>query len=435
MSDPARPRVLIVGAGFIGLYSALRLEQVLAPDEAEIVLVAPDNFMTYKPLLPEVASGSLEPRHGVVPLRSALTRTHVRTGHLTGLDHRRRSARIQPYEGDERELRYDHVVLGLGAMTKVLPVPGLAEHAVGFSTLTEAIALRDHVLERMEAAAASDDPAVRRRALTFVFVGGGYSGVEAMAELESMTRDAAAQFDHVSREDMRWLLVEASDRILPTVSEAQGRYAAELLRDRGIDIRFETTLDEASDGRFALSDGEVVEADTLVWMAGVTANPLVAELGLPVTDDGRLDVDPSLRLRGVDGAWSAGDCAAVPSPDGDSYPPTAQHALREASTLADNLAAVLRGQEVRAFRYSSRGEMVTLGRYEGVGEVAGRQLRGLLPWLARRLYYGSIIPTVDRKARVFGDWLVGLPFRRDVVQLTSARSPREPLEEAVGEQT
>ena len=430
MSDSARPRVLIVGGGYVGLYTALRLEKTLRPDEAELVLVTPENYMTYQPLLPEVASGSLEPRHGVVPLRKALRRTRLRTGHLVGLDHPARTARVQPYEGDVREIGYDHVVIGLGSMTRMLPVPGLAEHAVGFNTLAEAIGLRDQVLSRMEAAAATDDPDVKRRALTFVFVGGGYAGVEALAELESMARDAARQFDAIERSDMRWLLVEATDRILPTIPEAQSRYAADILAGRGIDIRYSTTLDEAEDGRFTLSDGEVVEAETLVWMAGVTANRLVTELGLPLTDDDRLDVDPYLRLRDTAGAWAAGDCAAVPSPDGGTYPPTAQHAVREGRRLGDNLAATLRGQPLSPFRYESKGELVTLGRHEAAGEVAGRQIRGLLPWLARRVYYGSMIPTANRKVRVFGDWLVGLPFGRDVVQLSSTRHPEEPLDEA-----
>jgi NADH:ubiquinone reductase (H+-translocating) len=393
-------------------------------------MVSPENFMVYQPLLPEVASGSLEPRHVVVPLRKALKRTRLVTGRVTGLDHERRAATVQPWEGEAYDLGYDHVVVGLGSEARVLPVPGLAESAIGFSTVTEAVHLRNRVLARMEAAAATRDPAARRRALTFVFVGGGYTGVEALGELEDMARAAAPTFPTLTPDDLRWVLVEATDRILPTVSEPLADFATAALRRRGIEIRLSTTLDEVAGDVLTLSDGSRIEADTLVWVAGVVPNQLVAELGL-ATDEGRLDVDEYLRVRGAEGAWAAGDCASVPDlVEGGTCPPTAQFAERQARHLAANLAATVQGRPTEAFRHRAAGEMVTIGRYKGVAEVRGRTLAGVVPWLMRRAYYAARIPTWERKLRVSIDWLVSMAFRRDVVSLGSQEHPRAPFERA-----
>ena len=426
-STPAR--ILIAGGGYLGLYTALRLEDRLEHGEATVTLVNPHNFMLYQPLLPEVASGTIEPRHAVVPLRKALRRTRVLTGRLSALDPDARTAQVRPADGDPLSLDYDHVVVGLGSTSRVLPVPGLAEHAVGFKSIGEAIYLRNHVLGRMEAAEAMPDPQRRRRALTFVVVGGGYTGVEALAELEDMTRAACAYFPTIRPSHLRWVLVEATARILPTVQDTLADYALELLRRRGIEVHLETVLESVEDHTLNLSNGETLDADTLVWVAGVQPHPLLAELGLPTTEDGRLDGDAHLRIAGVDGAWTGGDGAAVPdiaAGDG-TVPPTAQHAQREGTHLGDNLVATLRGEATAPFRHRSLGELITLGRGKGVGHVGGRQLRGMPAWALRRAYYLSTIPSMSRKLRISTDWLVGAVFRRDIVHLGPLGGPEQTL--------
>lgn len=424
------PCILLAGAGYVGLYTALQLERRLSAGEADIVLISPENYMLYQPLLPEVASGTLEPRHAVVPLRKVLGRTRLFTGRVTGLDHERRQATITPVAGPSYPVRYDHVVLGLGSVTRMLPVPGLADHAVGFQTLTEAIHLHNHVLERLEAAEAARDADTRRRALTFTFVGGGYTGVEVIAELEDMATSAVRLYPTISQDELRWVLVEATGRILPTVTEALSLHALYELRARGIEVRLETTIESVEGGVVELSSGERFATDTLVWMAGVRPNPLVEEFGMPTDDQGRLVVDECLRVKDVEGAWGAGDIAAVPDGDGGTFPPTAQHAQREARQLGDNIAAVLQGDEQRPFRYSSPGEFVTLGNHKGVATLYGRQLRGFPSWLLRRLYYMTQIPSLDRKARIFVEWGISSLFRREVVSLGSLEDPRAPIEEA-----
>ncbi len=430
MTSTGAPRILIAGGGYVGLYAALQLERRLQPGEADIVLVNPRNYMTYQPLLPEVASGTLEPRHAVVPLRSALKRTQLITGALEGLDHEQRTATVRPTDGEAYELDYAHVVVGIGSMTRVLPIPGLEEHSVGFQTITEAIHLRNHVLDRLEFAESTTDGDARRRALTFVFVGGGYTGVEALAELEDMAQSACRVFPTISPHEMRWVLIEATDRILPTVSSELADYSLRMLRSRGIEVRLETTLDRVEDGTVTLSDGQSFDTGTLVWVAGVSPNNLVAELGLPVDDKGLLQVEQTLQLQGAHGAWAAGDNAAVPDGDGGFHPPNAQHAQREGTQIGKNIAAVLRGGEPEPFQYESPGEMITLGHHKGVATLFGRQLRGLHIWILRRLYYVLQVPTAKRKLRILLDWLVDLPFPRDVVGLGEIEKPEEPLQEA-----
>jgi NADH:ubiquinone reductase (H+-translocating) len=432
MRRTGAPRVLIAGGGYVGLYAALRLERLLARGEADLVMVTPDSYMTFLPLLPEVASGTLDQRQAVVPLRDALSRTTVLTGRLDGLDRHERTARIHPRAGDPYEVRYDHLVVGVGSVTRMLPVPGLAETAVGFQTLEEAIHLHNRVLDRLEAAEAARDADARRRALTFVLVGGGYTGVEVVAELEDMARSACEQLPTVSREELRWVLVEATDRILPTVDEPLSRHALHELRARAIEVRLETTVESCEGGVIELSDGERFESDTLVWMAGVHPNGLVAELGLPTDDMGRLVVDECLYAG--DGVWAGGDCTAVPDGKGGHFPPTAQHARAEGRWIGNNLVASLRGERTTPFRFESKGEFITLGNRKGVGRLYGRRLRGLPVWLLRRAYYAVQVPTLERKVRILLEWMLGAAFRRDVVSFGSIEEPRKPIEEAAEQQ-
>jgi NADH dehydrogenase len=343
-------------------------------------------------------------------------------------------ASVRPAESEPYDVGYDVVVIGLGSVSRVLPVPGLAERAIGFKSVAEAIYLRNHVLSRMDAAESTTDEQVRKRALTFLFVGGGYAGVEALAELEDLARDACRYYRRIRRQDMRWVLVEAAGGILPEIGPGLGAYALERLRRRGIEVFLETRLESAEGGRMRLSNGQEFEAGTLVWTTGVRANPLLSRMGLPLDDRGRVLADQFLRVRGIEHAWTAGDGAAVPDlTSGGISPPTAQHALRQARRLAGNVVASRRGRQLVPFRYENLGGLVSLGRYKGVARVPGLRLRGFPAWFLHRTYHLSRIPTFNRKVRVMIDWTVALFFRRDVVQLGSLQHPREPFERAAGE--
>ena len=427
-------RVLVVGGGYVGTYAALGLERRLAARGDELVLVSPESFMQYQPFLPEVASGNIEPRHVVVSLRQVLRRTRLLVGEVELLDHPARVARVRTADGALRDLPYDVVVLGPGSRSRVLPIPGLRERGVGFKTVAEAIYLRNRLLSRMDVAASAADPEVRRAALTFVFVGGGYAGVEALAELEDLGRAALRFYPGLGPGDLRFVLVEAADRILGELSPALAEHVRRLLEARGVEVALGTRLASAEGGVIRLSDGRGFRADTLVWTAGVRPHPLAARSGFPVDDAGRVLVDEFLRVRGLEGAWAAGDAAAVPDlTTGGLCPPTAQHALRQARRLARNLLAVLGGRPPTAFRYRNLGQLASLGRYRGVAEVLGLRLRGFPAWWLHRSYHLLMMPTLNRKVRIALDWTVGLLFPRDVVQLGSLHHPREAFERAAEE--
>jgi len=420
-----------VGGGYVGTYTALGLQKRVRG--VEVTLVAPESHMTYQPFLPEAASGNIEPRHVVVPLRRVLKRTRLIIGHVTAIDHARRSATVAPIEAEPYDLDYDHIVIAPGSISRVLPIPGLADHGVGFKTVAEAIFLRNHVLSRLDLADSTEMESIRTRALTFVVVGGGYAGVEALAELEDLARDAARLYRTVSRSDMRWILVEAASSILPEIGDELASYAIERLRRRDIEIFLNTRLTSAVDGVMELSDGTSFAADTLVWTTGVKAHPLVARSGLPLDERGRLVADEFLRVKDVEGAWTAGDCAAVPDTiTGGTAPATAQHALRQARQLAANITATIAGGRLRAYSYRNLGSLVSLGRYKGVALVMGLRLRGFPAWFLHRTYHVMMIPTLNRKARVLADWTVALFFRRDVVQLGSLGHPRDDFRAAAG---
>jgi NADH dehydrogenase len=431
-----RAHIVIVGGGLVGLTTAWRLQRELSADEAAVTVVELQNYMVYQSLLPELASGMLEPADVVVPLRRVLRDTHVIAGRMTGLDADRDAVTVAPVGSEPVELHYDQLVLAVGSQTKVLPVPGLAEHAVGFTTVPEALFLRDHVLSRLEAGSQARDAQTRRRALTFVVVGGGYSGVEAIGELQAMAQTASRWYPSVTPDDQRWILLEATDRILPMVDDQLADTATRMLEDRGIDIRLGTVMESAEDGVVRLSDGDEFATDTLVWATGIAPNPLVAGLGLPVSDNGAVKVDATLRVLEHTNIWAAGDCAAVPDlVEGGTCPPNAQHGLREGRQLADNLVAVVRGQRPQPFRNRMIGEALTLGRYTGVAQVFGSHVRGVLPWYMRRLYHIGRVPSARRKVQVWVDWSLRLLLGRDVVSLGSLRRPDLPLEEATAAQT
>ncbi len=426
------PHIVIVGGGYVGMYTALRLQRKLRAGHARITLIDPQSYMTYQPFLPEAAAGSLEPRHVVVPLRRVLRKCTVLTGTLTGLDHTRRRVTVMPMEGPPRELAYDHVVMAPGSIVRTLPIPGLGDVGVGFKTIEEAIYLRNAVLGRLDIAATTEDPGVRRRALSFVVIGGGYAGIEVFAELEDMARSATRYYDGITPEDMRWVLVEATGRILPEVSTSLSAYTAGRLTERGLEVRLNTRLVSCVDDHVVLDDGTEFDADTIVWTAGVRANPVLASTDLPLDDKGRLPCSVELRVQGVEAVWSAGDCAAVPdlTQPGELCGPSAQHAVRQARRLGDNLVATLRGRPLKAYRHRYVGSVASLGLHKGVAEVYGIKLRGYPAWFMHRTYHLSRVPTLNRKFRVVLDWTLALFFRREIVSLGELQTPRAAFERA-----
>ncbi len=432
-------RVLIVGGGYVGMYTALRLQRKLKASRAEITIVDPQPNMTYQPFLPEAAAGSVEPRHVVVPLRRVLGKCRVITAAVSGVEHARKVATIQPSEGEAYEVGYDVLVMCPGSISRLLPVPGLAEHGIGFKTIGEAIYLRNHVLARLDLAISITDPDRRRSALTFVFIGGGYAGVEAIAELQDMARYATRYYDGIEPDDMRWVLVEAATRIMPEVSLGLSLYTVERLVEHKIDVRLDTRLDSVVDGHVMLSDGDEFDAETVVWTAGVKANPVLAATDLPRDDKGRLPCNANLTVRGVEGVFSAGDCAAVPdvtSKEPDALTgPSAQHAVRQAKVLARNVAAYLNRSALKDYEHKYAGSVASLGLYRGVAEVYGIKLRGVVAWFMHRTYHVSRMPTLNRKIRVLADWTAALFFRREVVSLGQLQEPRTEFEQAAGKRS
>ncbi len=430
---PAPAHIVIVGGGYVGMYTAFRLQKRLRRGEATVTVVDPQPNMTYQPFLAEAAAGSIEARHVVVPLRRVLWGCRVLAGTVTAVDHDRRVATVRNADGEASELSYDELVLAPGSVSRTLPVPGLADAGIGFTTIGEAIWLRNHVLSRLDAAAATDDEARRRRMLTFVVVGGGYSGIEVFAELQDMARYAMRRYPELSAARLRWVLVEAADRVLPEVSASLADYTVQRLRKRGMEIALGTRVESMVDGHVVLTDGERFEADTIVWTAGVRANPLVSRIGLPTDGTGRLVSTAELRVAGVTGVWSAGDCAAVPDlsradDPGATCGPSAQHAVRQASRLASNILASLRGRPARPYHHAYAGSVAGLGLHKGVAEIYGVKLRGWPAWLLHGVYHLSRVPTLNRKVRVVADWTLALFFRREVVSLGQVQHPREQWE-------
>ncbi|SFO92149.1 NADH dehydrogenase [Amycolatopsis arida] len=430
-------RIVVIGGGHVGLTAATRLRRALTADEATITVVDARSYMTYQPFLAEAAAGSVEPRHVVVPLREVLPGCDVTTAEVTGIDSAARTITLQVAGGDVRRLGYDLLVVAPGSVSKIIPIPGVAEHAIGFKTLEEAIYLRNHVLSRLDAAASTDDPELRGKLLTFVFVGGGYAGVEALAELEDATRQAAAFYAGIDPDDTRFVLVEAMSRIMPEVSAPLAQYTLDRLTERGIRVHLDTTLKSAENCHMVLSDGTEYDADTLVWTAGVKANPMLAETDLPLDERGRVKCDATLRVEGVPDVFAAGDCAAVPdltSADPNATcAPSAQHATRQAKQLVRNIVATLRGGRLGKYKHRYAGSVASLGLYRGVAEIYGVKIKGAPAWVLHRTYHLAKLPTLHHKARVAADWALSLPFPRQVVATGQQHEPRRAFARAGGE--
>jgi NADH:quinone reductase (non-electrogenic) len=414
-------RVLILGGGFGGFYTALGLERRLG-GRHEVVLVSSENYFLYTPLLPEAAAGALEPRHLVVPLRSVLRKSRVVLGAVDSIDAAARSAVIRPPEGPPFTLGCDHLVLALGSTTRMPgSVPGLREHAVGFKSLPEAIWLRNRVLEHLEIADAATDDGARRALLTFAFVGGGYAGTETAAEIYDFVREAVRNYSRLRREEIRVVLIEALPTILRDLGEDFATRVQRHLVAKGIEIRTGTTLKEVHDDHIVLANGETIPTRLLVWTAGVTGHPLLGQVQAAKDQRGRLVTTPEMRVTGFDNVWALGDCAAVPDAKAgnEPAPQTAQHGLRQARTLVYNVAAAIEGGTPRAFAHGNLGMLASLGTRDGAGRVLGVPLSGFLAWWVVRTYHLLQLPTMARKVRVVIDWTIQLFFPRDIAQLGS----------------
>ncbi|QGK68967.1 NAD(P)/FAD-dependent oxidoreductase [Allosaccharopolyspora coralli] len=439
MRAPERrtPRVVVLGGGHVGLTAALRLRSKLRCGEAHVTLVDRQPHMTYQPFLAEVAAGLLRPGNVVVPLRAALPGCDVRTGHVTRVDTSARRVDLELPVGTPEHLHYDVLVVAVGSISRASPIPGLAEQGIGFRSLGEAVYLRHHVLSRLDAAASTTDADLREPLLTFVFVvGGGYAGVEAVAELESMAREASRNHPTLRTQDMRWVLVDVADRILPEVSAAMGDYARQRLHERGVDVKLGTRVLTVEDGKVEFSDGDTAEADTIVWTTGVIPHPLVETIGLTRDDSGRLATTTKLQVRGTHEVFAAGDCAAVPDPAADdpdaTCGPSARHAVRQARTLADNVVALLRGRQLTDYEPTHVGSVAGLGLHHGIAEVHGITLKGVPAWALRRAHHVAKMPTALAKLRVVAEWFTRPLFRRQVTSLEGLQDPHREFLVATG---
>lgn len=432
------PKILIVGGGYAGFYSAWKLEKHLRKGEADVTMVDPLPYMTYQPFLPEVAAGSIEARHSVVAHRRHLKRTNVITAKVTNINHAEKVATITPPSGEPYEFSYDQIVVTAGAVSRTFPIPGIADNAIGLKTIEEAVAIRDRVMSNFDKAASLPAGPERDRLLTVVVVGGGFAGIEVFAELRSLASSLVGKYPQLSFEDTHFHLIEAMGRIMPEVSLPTSEWVLKDLAKRGANVHLDTQLTSAVDGNVELSTGEVIPTDVIVWTAGVMANPTVVRGGdLPVEERGRIQTRADLRVGTpeafVEGAWAAGDVSAVPDLSGGGVGgfcvPNAQHAVRQAKLLAKNLVAVLRGEDPKEYFHKNLGAVAGLGLYNGVFQSGKIALKGFVAWVAHRGYHGLAMPTWERKWRVLWGWWNNLWLGRDIVNLQTVQNPRYVFEE------
>jgi NADH dehydrogenase len=437
-AQPRVPRILIVGGGYAGFYTAWKLEKLLRHGEADVTMVDPLPYMTYQPFLPEVAAGSIEARHAVVAHRRHLKRTHVITAKVTGIDHAHKTATITGPDGEVWEQEYDQIVVTAGAVSRTFPIPGIADNAIGLKTIEEAVAVRDRLMSNFDRAASMPPGVERDRLLTVVVVGGGFAGIEAFAELRSLASALVKSYPQITFDDTHFHLIEAMSRIMPEVSLKTSEWVLKTLATRGAYVHLDTQVLSAVDGNVEISTGEVIPTDLIVWTAGVMANPTVVRGGdLPVEERGRIRGRADLRVgtadEFVEGAWTAGDVSAIPDLTGGGVGgycvPNAQHAVRQAKLLAKNLVAVLRGELPKEYVHKNLGAVAGLGLYSGVFQSGNFALKGFLAWCAHRAYHGLAMPSWERKWRVIWGWWNNFWLGRDMVNLEAVQNPRYVFEE------
>lgn len=418
-------RIVIVGGGFGGVYTAMALEKAMGRRrDLDVTLVNRSNFFLYYPLLPEVLSGGVEPRHVVVPLRTLFDRVRVIEAEVRSVDEGRREV-LAYRDGMQEYLPYDHLVLATGAEANLAAFPGIEPVAFPFKSAEDAIALHNQIVDCFEAAEFAMDADTRRALLTFVVVGGGSTGVECLGEIEAYVDGILRYYPRLSRRDVRLVLVELAEQLIHEVGPELGAYAADELAGRGIELHMGVSVKEATPERITLSDGLEIPTQTLVWTIGMTPSALVKSLDLPKNAKGYLQVAATMAVGGHPGLWAIGDCAKIPSPDGTPYPPTAQHAVREAKRLACNVLASIDGAPLQPYVFHTRGTFVSIGARKGVAMVRGRPVRGFLAWVLWRAVHFMLLPGVDRKLRVLVDWLFSRRHRKDIVQLGLRRPPSQ----------
>jgi len=431
------PKILVVGGGYAGFYTAWKLEKHLRKGEAEVTIVDPLPYMTYQPFLPEVAAGEIEARHVVVGLRRHLKRTRVVTAKITGIDHASKTATVTPEDGEPWQEQYDQIVVTAGAVSRTFPIPGIAENAIGLKTVEEAVAIRDRILTNFDRAANLPAGPERDRLLTVVVVGGGFAGIEVFAETRAFASALLKNYPNITFEETHFHLIEAMGRIMPEVSLKTSEWVLKDLAKRGANVHLDTQVKGAVDGNVELSTGQVIPTDVIIWTAGVMANPTVVRgSDLPVEERGRINTRADLRVGTpeafVEGAWAAGDVAAVPDLSGGGVGgfcvPNAQHAVRQGKLLAKNVVAVLRGEEPKEYFHKNLGAVAGLGLYNGVFQSGKIAVKGFFAWIAHRGYHGLAMPTFERKFRVVGDWWQNFWLGRDNVSLETLQNPREVFE-------
>ena len=423
MSDPpsAVKRIVIAGGGFSGGYCAAALEplQRRRPD-VEVVLIDRQNYFIFFPLLVEAGTGSLEPRHAVVPIRRFIKRGRFLMAEIVGAD-LARNLLFYRLSGDEpagrRELPYDHLVVALGSVTRLPNVPGLAEHGFQMKSMADAVGLRDRAIQLLERASAEPDPAARRPLLNWVVVGANFTGVEVAGEFQEFLRRAARQYPNLSPRDCNVTLIERENRILSALDDDLADYAAAQMRKRAIGVELGRTVTRIDAASAQLDDGRTLETATVVWCAGIAPNPAVAPMGLPVDPRGYILCEPDQRVKGFDNVWAVGDGAVNTAPDGSVYPPTAQHAVQEGRHLASNLAAVLEGGQTTLCVARTQGSLAALGCRTGVAKVMGMKISGFWAWWLWRSVYLMKMPGWGRRIRIAMDWTADLLFGKDYVQL------------------
>lgn len=431
------PKILIVGGGYAGFYTAWKLEKQLTRGEAEIVVVDPLPYLTYQPFLPEVVGGGVEARHAVVAQRRHLKKSTVITAKITEINHSRKTATVTPAVGDSWDIEYDIIVITAGSVSRTFPIPGVADEAIGLKTIEEAVAIRDRIMTNFDKAAGLPPGPERQRLLTFVVVGGGFAGIEVFGEMRSLASALLKFYPQIDFEDTHFHLIEAMGRIMPEVSLPTSHWVLRNLAERGAQVHLDTQLKSALGGVIELSTGETFESDVIVWTAGVMASPSLKNSDLPLEERGRLRVRADLRVEGDAGivadAWGAGDVAAVPDLTGKGVGgftvPNAQHAVRQGKLLARNILAVLRGEGPKDYYHENMGAVATLGLGQGAFQSGRLAVKGLPAWLMHRGYHGLAIPSWERKIRVIGNWVFNLVLGRDIVSLAATQHPRAAFEQ------
>jgi NADH dehydrogenase len=432
------PKILIVGGGYAGFYTAFKLENLLRNGEAEVTVVDPLPYWTYQPFLPEVAAGSIEPRHAVVGIRRHLPKTRVLTAKVTSIDHAAKTAVITPTEGEPWTESYDTIVVTAGSVSRTFPIPGVADEAIGLKTIEEATAIRDRLVDNFERASALPAGPERDRLLTVVIVGGGFAGIEVFGELRSFASSLLKFYPGLTIDDTHFHLIEAMGRIMPEVSLKTSYWVLKNLAEREAIVHLETQLKSAVGGKIELSTGESFESDLIVWTAGVMASPMLKNTDLPIDDRGRLTVQADLRVKDADGnviegAWGAGDVSADPDLSGGGVGgfcvPNAQHAVRQGKLLAKNIAGDLRGEIPADYFHKNLGAVAGIGLYTGVFQSKGMAFKGLIAWFMHRGYHGLAMPTWERKIRVITNWVLAAGLGRDPVGMIARDEPRAAFEE------